>query len=79
MAQHRRVLAEALDLPVRERAKLVGRLLESLDAEDADPHWAQAWADEIAHRIGDLDAGTQAIPLEEALDQIARDDENETR
>jgi putative addiction module component (TIGR02574 family) len=67
---HRKILQEALRLPVEARAALAGRLLESLDGpvdEDAEA----AWSKEIARRIDDLDkAKVKAIPWSVARRQI---------
>jgi putative addiction module component (TIGR02574 family) len=51
------VLADALRLPVQERAKLALELLRSLDGEpEADA--AEAWDAEIERRGAEVDAGT---------------------
>ena len=47
--------AEALKLPVDERARLAQRLLESLDTLSEDEH-RQLWAEEAARRDAELDA-----------------------
>lgn len=52
-----RLLAEALALPEASRAKLAGRLLDSLDAEEAEPALDEAWAQEVARRVRALEAG----------------------
>jgi putative addiction module component (TIGR02574 family) len=55
-AAHKKVLEEALCLPVEARAALAGHLLESLDDsldEDAEVEWSK----EIARRLDDLDRG----------------------
>jgi len=51
------MLAEALRLPVEERAKLALELLRSLDGE-RDPDAAEAWDAEIERRGAEVDAGT---------------------
>ena len=53
---------EASELSDRERAELAALLLESLEGEpDADVE--AAWAEEIARRVRQLDAGeVQTIP-----------------
>jgi putative addiction module component (TIGR02574 family) len=55
-----RLLKDALGLSDRERAEIAARLLESLDADDAeDPDEVEAtWAAEIERRCDALDAGT---------------------
>ena len=60
--------AEALQLPLAERGRLAGRLLESLEPEpkDTSENIAKAWDEEIARRIEDMDAGrTESIPYEQ--------------
>ena len=66
----KKVLQEALRLPIEARAALAGRLLESLDGpvdEDAEA----AWSKEIARRIDDLDKGkVTTVPWSVARRQI---------
>ena len=60
--------AEALQLPLEERGRLAGRLLESLEPEphDTPENIEKAWDEEIARRIDDMDAGrTESTPYEE--------------
>ena len=60
--------AEALQLPLGERGRLAGRLLESLEPtpQDTPENLAKAWDEEIARRIEDMDAGrTESIPYEQ--------------
>jgi putative addiction module component (TIGR02574 family) len=68
-----RLEAQVLELPLRERARLAQRLLESLD-EDADEDPAeveQAWVEEAERRYERYLAGdTQPIPPEEALARV---------
>jgi putative addiction module component (TIGR02574 family) len=63
------LLAEALQLPEQERARLALRLAESLDrAAGADSE--DAWASEVSRRIERLRAGTvQTVSAETALAQ----------
>lgn len=49
---------EALQLPLPERAKLAGELLESLDSTDADVD--AAWAAEIQRRVNAIRDGDVA-------------------
>lgn len=67
------VEASALELSRDERARLAQRLLESLDddvAEEPDAVEA-AWADEIARRVAELEAGTaELIPAEQVFAEI---------
>jgi putative addiction module component (TIGR02574 family) len=65
--------AQALQLPPRERGELAHRLIVSLDepAEDSPEAIAQAWDEEIARRVAELDAGTaELIPHEQVLAEI---------
>lgn len=68
-----RLEAEALELPVRERARLAQRLIESLDevvAEDSG-EIDQAWEEEIRRRMAELDAGTaELIPAEQVFAEL---------
>ncbi len=60
--------AEALQLPLEERGRLAGRLLQSLEPElqDTPENIAKAWDEEIARRIEEMDAGlTESIPYEQ--------------
>jgi putative addiction module component (TIGR02574 family) len=50
--------AELLQLPAAERARLVERLIASLDA---DPEVEQAWAAEVERRQAEIESG--AVPL----------------
>ena len=61
-----KILEEALKLPAEARAALAGSLIESLD-ETVDENVEGAWADEIARRVEELDAGkTKTIPWSKA-------------
>ena len=53
---HKKVVEEALRLPLEARAALAGHLLESLE-ESIDEDIESAWSQEIARRIDDLDHG----------------------
>jgi len=60
--------AQALQLPLGERGRLVERLLQSLESEsdDTPENIAKAWEEEIARRIEQMDAGlTESIPYEQ--------------
>ena len=50
--------AEVLQLPVAERARLVERLIASLDA---DPEIEEAWAAEVERRQAQLETGAAAL------------------
>ena len=59
---------EALHLPVKERARLAHRLLESLDdlpESDSD----RLWADEAARRAKEIDDGKVELVSAEELEQ----------
>lgn len=53
----RKILEEALRLPIEARAALAGYLIESLD-DAVDEDAEAAWGKEIARRIEELDKGT---------------------
>ena len=53
------VLADILQLPADERARLALELIRSLDGE-ADPDAAAAWETEIERRAAEVQAGTAA-------------------
>ena len=72
-----KVLAEALLLPTSARAEIAGRLLRSLDEEDAeDPEAVQAaLTAEIERRRRELASGAvKPMGRDEALRFIASDD-----
>ena len=65
--------ALALGLPPKERGELAHRLIVSLDGEpEGTPEEiAQAWDEEIARRVADMEAGrTKWIPAEEVFAEI---------
>jgi putative addiction module component (TIGR02574 family) len=53
---HRKVLKEALGLPLEARAALAGQLLDSLD-DSGDEDAESVWSKEIERRIDDIDRG----------------------
>lgn len=64
---------QALRLPPKERGELIHRLIVSLegDPEDSPEAIAQAWDEEIARRVADMEAGrTQWIPAEEVFKEV---------
>lgn len=65
------LLKKALTLPANDRATLAGSLIDSL--EDVDEASAQnAWNDEIARRIEELDSGkAKTIPWDEVRRRVA--------
>lgn len=59
------VLAEVLQLPAEDRAKLAHELIRSLDGEH-DSDAAAAWDEEIERRAAEVEAGTaETMTLEE--------------
>lgn len=64
------LLARALRLSDRDRAELPARLIDSLD-EGFDEDVEQAWQDEIARHVAEVEAGTATLlPSEEVERQI---------
>lgn len=64
---------QALQLSPQERGKLIHRLIVSLEgpAEDTPEAIAQAWDEEIARRVAEIDAGTVVlIPHEQVMAEI---------
>lgn len=65
-----KLLEKALKLPVGARAALAGSLIESLD-EVIDENAEDAWAEEIARRVRELDSGkAKTIPWSKARRMI---------
>ena len=68
----KRLFKEALDLTEKDRAKLAGLLIGSLDAEEGEGVEA-AWISEVEGRLAALDKGhTKTIPWEEAKKQLLK-------
>ena len=68
------ILDAALKLNDQEKAAIAASLIESLDP-DYDEGSDEAWADEIAKRIRDLDSGqVKTIPWSEARRKILQPD-----
>ena len=66
--------AQALELPERERGKLVDQLVNSLhqSGDGSTPEDVKtAWVAECRRRMAETDAGEPGIPLVEAWPQIA--------
>ena len=64
---------QALQLTPKERGELAHRLIVSLDGEpeDSPEVIAQAWDEEIARRVADMDAGqTKWIPADEVMTKL---------
>jgi putative addiction module component (TIGR02574 family) len=65
------ILANALQLPVQERAELAGRLLQSLDTQ-VDTDAVAGWDAEVLRRVNELDQGVvQPVPWDEARRTIS--------
>jgi len=65
------LLKKALALPAEARAALAGSLLESLE-DTVDASAEEAWSQEIARRIEELDSGkVKPVPWAEARRQIS--------
>lgn len=65
-----KLIEKVLKLPPEARAAIAGSLLESLD-ETVDEDTEASWADEIARRVRDLDAGkAKTIPWSQARRMI---------
>jgi putative addiction module component (TIGR02574 family) len=68
----RDLLAEVLELPLDERAKLAAEVLESLD--DAEEGVAAAWANEIEARVAAARAGElESTDWRSVLDRLERE------
>jgi putative addiction module component (TIGR02574 family) len=64
---------EVLGLPAAERARLIRRLIASLDEEeDEEPQEVErAWEEEIRRRMAEVEAGTaELIPTEEVFAEL---------
>lgn len=59
--------AEALSLPATQRARLVEKLIASLDAE---PDVENAWAQEVEKRHAEIESG--AVALLSGFESLAR-------
>lgn len=65
--------SQALQLSPPERGMLIHRLIVSLDGEptESPEAIAQAWDEEIARRVADMEAGrTQWIPADEVMSRL---------
>lgn len=68
----RKLIEEALRLPIRDRAAVAAELLASLDG-DADPDVEAAWAAEIERRIRRVDAGDGELEdWDEVVERLRR-------
>jgi putative addiction module component (TIGR02574 family) len=65
------LLQKALSLSDQERAELACSLIDSLDAT-VDEGVEEAWDEEIARRIHDIDSGkVKAVPWDEVKNRIS--------
>ena len=68
----RELLAEALELPLDDRAKMAADLLESLEEAEADVE--EAWAREIEKRVAAARAGElSSTDWRTVLDRVERE------
>ena len=68
----RDLLTEALELPMQERARIAGELLESLNDAEADVE--AAWAGEIERRVAAARAGElESTDWRTVLERIERE------
>lgn len=71
-AKAKKILEEALELSPEERADLAATLLDSLE-EGEDEGVEEAWAQEIARRIQEVESGAvKTIPWSEARRRLYR-------
>lgn len=66
---------QALQLSPKDRGELIHRLIVSLegDPEESPEAIAQAWDEEIARRVADMDAGrTKWIPADEVMSRLRK-------
>ncbi len=69
-ARAKKLVAEAMELSVEERAEIVHELLATLDGE-VEEGVEEAWAEEIERRIANAEAGIGAsYDLDESLARI---------
>ena len=67
-----RVLAEALRLPLRDRAAVASSLLETLEPPPASLPGGKARLEEIERRARAAQAGKQGVPWEEAKARVMK-------
>ena len=74
-AELNRVIHDALELSDRERATLVGLLIESLEAAEPDADVEAAWAVEAERRWQEIESGkVKTIPWEEVRANLLREE-----
>jgi len=59
VAQKEHHLAALLKLTPGERLEAANALLDSLDADSADPEWEARWAEELQRRLEGLEDGSR--------------------
>jgi putative addiction module component (TIGR02574 family) len=65
----RKIEAQALQLPPKERARLAQRLIASLDPE-SERDAEQVWLEEAERRLDEIESGKVAgIPAEQVLEK----------
>lgn len=74
-AAAKQLAKQALALPKKERAELVGRLIKSLDEDEGEKlssdEWNKVWAIEIKKRMKDLRSGkVKAIPASQVMAEL---------
>ena len=61
---------QALRLPIDQRSRLVGRLIESLESDDLSATSTE-WKNELGRRGQEIDGGTvKLIPHDQAIQQV---------
>lgn len=69
-ANSKKLEREAVQLPIRERARLVRRLISTLESED-DGDVEQAWLDEVEKRLASVRSGKAVSHAgEEVFDEL---------
>jgi len=72
------ILAQALQMPVQDRAVMAARLLSSLDTED-DRDVEIAWQHEAQRRLSQIDRGeVVCIPWEQVLHRLRENSHEKT-
>ncbi|MBN1444090.1 MAG: addiction module protein [Planctomycetes bacterium] len=78
-ATQQKIVDEALRLPPAARAALASQLLESLEP-DIDAEAEDAWSEEIAKRLREIDSGqVKLIPWAQARRRILGESDDSTR
>ena len=70
--EREQILKNALNLPLRDRTRLVEELISSLDI-GRDEEVELAWEQEIQRRLGEIDRGeVQCVPWEQVRERFRR-------